>query len=287
MSTSSISEKILSKINKIRVLDGILDFSKASTQLDILIALSDNREVTLDELASRVERGKRQVSDAIRKMLRKGFVRYEEKNGEILITIGENGIEYLKTLSDILSVDIKDIKTILVSSKTEITENLGVYFYIYETLIALGVSKRPLSLNKLASIIGISPNRLESYLDLFVSQDTPQKNLFEKVYKVSYRILRIRRLTKTITCYKLSETGMKIFYRLPFYSRYKNSITMRFLTKFMLTPHYETALRRFIKFYIIGTIIAFFILLVPYGWIAVAVWLYFSIIAFFIMLREM
>ncbi len=286
MSSDTIKE-ILDKLSKLRILDNMLDFAKASTQLDILVALSDNKPVSLDELALKVGRGKRQVADAIRKMLRKGFVRYETKDNETLIMIDTNGLDYLKGISDVLSIDVKNLRTNLDSKKIEVTENIGAYFYVYETLTILGTAQRPLSLNKLASIIGISPNRLESYLDLFVSQDDMHKNIFEKVYKISYGILRFKRTPKTLTYYKLSEVGIKVFYKLPFYMRYKNSITMQFLTKIMFMPHYKTALNRFIKFYMIGTITILFMLLIPYGWILAAAWLFFSIITLFMISLEL
>ena len=283
--SNDVVRVMLNRLNKLRMLDSMLDFARASTQLDILIALSDNKPASLDELASRVGRGKRQVADAIRKMLSKGFVRYEERDGEMLIVIDENGLEYLKGVSDILSINIKDAKVVLDSKKADVTENIGIYFYAYEALTILGVAQHPLSLNKLASIMNISPNRLESYLDLFISRDGVQ-NIFEKVYKISYRILSFRHVPRTSAYYKLSELGMKIFYKLPFYIKYKNSIKMRFLMRIMFTPHYRTAFDRFVKFYIFGTIVAFFMLLIPYGWIFAAVWLYFSILAFSILSME-
>lgn len=279
--SDDIAKEVLNKLNKLRALDDMLDFARASTQLDILIALGDNKPISLDELASKVGRGKRQVADAIRKMLRKGFVRYEEKDGKMFIMIDENGLNYLKNISDVLSIGVKDIRTVLDSKKADVTENIGTYFYAYETLTILGIAQRPLSLNKLASIIGISPNRLESYLDLFVSRDEAHKNIFEKIYKISYGVLSFKHVSKTLTYYKLSELGMKIFYKLPFYMKYKNSITMRFLMKIMFTPHYRTAINRFMKFYIAGTVVAFFMLLIPYGWIFAALWLFFSVVTLF------
>jgi DNA-binding MarR family transcriptional regulator len=85
------------------------------------------------------------------------------------------------------------------------------FSYLYDVLVALGSSRGyELPLSTLASVTGLSPATLEDYLRPYVEEEP-------KLFK---RVVRSGRLGGRRVFYRLADSGLKVYHRLPEYVKY-------------------------------------------------------------------
>jgi len=187
-----------SKLELLRNIDSIIDFSRATAQLRILIAL-DKGSLTVDEIANRTGLRRKTVLDALRKLELKGVIC--RKNGKYVLTdMGKSIYEALSSLmynekSTLDLGNIKSFKPVLYDLYTDI---LSVS-YMLETVKLLGRKRRHSAcIDEIASKMGISKSTLETHLRGFTEGRT---KLLKKVDDKK----------EGCTIYELTELGLTLY----------------------------------------------------------------------------
>ena len=192
------------RLEILRNIDSVIDFSRATAQLRILIAL-DNAALTIDEIVKETRLRRKTVLDAIRKLEIKGLVKRE--GGKFMLS--KNGKAIYDALRSIVAgdeaprseLDVIRGLSVKPSIYDTYTDLLSV-IYMLKALKVLGsVSNHRLPLDKLASKVGVTPITLDNHLQRFV---TRKMKLFNR--------LEVGPGGKIV--YELNDAGLKLYQRL-------------------------------------------------------------------------
>ncbi len=212
---SGILQGLWPRIEKLRAIDEVIDFSRSVIQLRLFICLGLSRNgVTVDALVDTLGERRKAITDAIRKMRLKGLVATNEHG---VVTLTDRGKIYFSMLEDVLSVDNgrQRIRLCTDSSALNIetmARTLVVSKYLLAAVLKLGSSRnRQAPIRKLAKVMGLSQDRARSYLDMYVPV------IFYKVRNRTFRLSSLR--TRNETFYGLTFTGFKLYKRLCNYIR--------------------------------------------------------------------
>lgn len=188
----------------LRNIDSIIDFSRATAQLRILIAI-DKESLTVDEIVSRTGLRRKTVLDALRKLELKGVIK--RKDSRYLLTdMGRSIYETLNNLilSDETATDLSSVRSLKPFLYDLYTDVLSIA-YMLEVIKIIGKRNKPRAcVDELALKIGVSVATLENHLRRFSEGRTA---LFR----------RIDDKTKGCIVYELTELGSTLYRRL--YSR--------------------------------------------------------------------
>ncbi len=165
----------LRKIEILRSIDSVIDFSRATAQLRILIAL-DDRKLSVSEIVELTGLRRKTILDALRKLEIKGLVaRADDKfmlteQGRAIysalrsIVQGEEESEYF---TEVRAIGAKP-------ALYDVYNELLSVVYMLKVLEILGSrKKRSMPLDSLASKLGVSPPTLDSHLQRFTAPDIP------------------------------------------------------------------------------------------------------------------
>jgi len=229
--SKSITKRVAEKLQLLRKIDSIIDIGRSSVQLYILLLLGRrvNEEMTIHEITEAIGQRKRAVIDAIRKLESKGLIIRRENTYKL----SEEGLKVYQGLVSILAHDTKDVdvKAYSLGLVRDVARSLASYAYLYDVIIALALSpKNMLPLKTLAKIVGISPQRLDDYL--------------QSLQNLSSSTLLQRISVKKGVFYKLTEEGVKVFKSMPTYLKLKNNKGLRILALIARTGHPREVLRR-------------------------------------------
>lgn len=189
---------ILEKLDVLRSIDSIIDFSKATVQLRILIALGMGA-LTITDIVKVTGLRRKAILDAIRKLEIKGLVTrtsdtymLTRKGREIYNMLMKISMEFNSNGKGLdKNYKVRDAYIDLLSVS-----------YMLECLKILGRrGTKPLPLNKLASKIGLAPTTLEQHLKIYV--DNGNITLFERFVGRDGKIY-----------YRLSSMGLKLYNKL-------------------------------------------------------------------------
>ncbi len=220
------SAKVFTSLKLLKELDSIVDFSRSTNQLIIILYLFSKNDATPLSIISR-ELGisRKNILDSMRKLERKNLVTRIEKEGEIHFLLSETGRKYVNKLMSLLNGNVKDseiIKHLNVAARINIGHELITAYRLYRALVTLGLSeKQYLHVRELAESMGLSIDRAKSYLDAF---STSPAKLFRRV------------TTTKGTYYKLAKNGLNILYKTPHYTWFKKNRIYRFLARLYKTP---------------------------------------------------
>ncbi|HDI46822.1 MAG TPA: hypothetical protein ENF82_03340 [Candidatus Methanomethylia archaeon] len=278
----SISEFFL-RLQKLREIDDVVDLSRSSMQLEVLLFMGSKRKVSIDELSQGLSFRRKALNDTLRKLINKKLI---ERTEDDCFALTEKGENYLRELSRIVGGGENYAK--LKGSAEEVgrerlrmlVKELATSLYIYNVIVSLGMSKsHEQSLSSLSKLVGLSEVRLKSYLDLFTK--TPSRDLrlfysYEKPSRLSGIIAKLKGTRpKCKTYYRLSDQGLSVYYRLPHYMKFKRNIFFRIIQMITRTGHPEAAIRRIFYITILGTVSSFVALLFPpFGYLLAAGWLF-------------
>ncbi|MGC8563697.1 MAG: hypothetical protein ACP5LZ_02235 [Fervidicoccaceae archaeon] len=204
------------KLSLLRELDETIDFSKSTIQIEIMFVFMISKEkMTPSKLVELLDERRKAVLDALRKMQLKGIIKKEgEEDGEPVYALTETGEEYSKKLMEVLGLKEGDHH----SSGGEVEPNrekiavlkrmIGLY-HIYNAIVYLAnTPENKMDLHKLSSLVGLSPERMKSYLDAY---SRPPIRVFRRSSSPVSRL----------TFYKLEKEGWNIYYRSPHYLQLK------------------------------------------------------------------
>ncbi len=310
---------LIGRIDKLRNIDKLIDISKSTIQIEILLTLSRS-DMTSAEIAKVTCQRRKAITDAMRKLRMKGLVD-EVMEGEtsksVKYTLTSSGRNCLNMLLN-LTHSNNDMKALDSTVGTHIRMNdswlkgnvpapnqhviptsvlntvdastFPIAAVTSEIVMALGSEKgNAMSCKRLAQILGLSEQRVESYLEVYLN-GTPK--LFRQymeyprwVRVLSKLGLKIRQ-KKMQSFYGLTSEGLQYFYRLPSYSKLKHSLSYRILSMLTKTTHPRVMLKRLTIMLCIGGALSIGSLLIPFGYITTSVWLFTTVFIGSIMMLD-
>ncbi len=280
-----IDDTFLEKLRKIKEIDKVVDISRSTIQLEILLYLGVREKASIDDLVAGLSYRRKAITDALRKLIKKNLVVKDQSSEEF--ELSNTGRKYFNELLRILGYKntmkgIHEIKKSMnpTSRLKNMINEISTAYYLHETLICLGSSpKHEASIETLSSIVNLSPQRLRSYLDLFANKSNPELRLLKKIYRNTLftnilSLLGVKR-SKVKVYYGLTKQGLGILRKLPTYIKLKRNVFLRILFKLTRSCHPKEAHRKMLLLLCGGTILAYALtILRPWGvWIA-AIWLY-------------
>ena len=199
------------RLDLLRKLDSIIDFSKSTIQLQIVLALALNGDkLSTSKLSRIVGERRKAVLDALRKLEYKGLIRRVNNvdSSEIVYELSDLGKAFTKGLVKLLNSSTGNTHAynllgdeLTVSQRITLRSRLVEAGYAYKALVALSLAPRhSLPARILSKSLGISTERLISYMDLFT---TPPQRIFKKVLKPDGTII-----------YRLDTEGVKLLARI-------------------------------------------------------------------------
>ena len=211
MDRRSLSSLDNSRLELLRKLDSIIDFSKSTIQLQIVLALALNGEhLSTSKLSRIVGERRKAVLDALRKLEYKGLIRRVNggEPGEIVYELTDLGRAFTRGLTGLLGSSLGSARAfntlseeLTVSQRITLRSRLAEAGYAYKALVALSLAPRhSLPARVLARSLEISTERLISYMDLFT---TPPQRIFRKMLRPDGTII-----------YRLDAEGSKLLARI-------------------------------------------------------------------------
>lgn len=214
------------RLDLLRYLDSIIDFSRATSQLELILYLNSvKRPVTTDELATAFNYSKKAVLDSLRKLEKKGLI-FKEKDGEELkVSLSEKGKEFATKIVDLLkpvSSTLGDAQ-LSVPVRINIAREIMTGVNLYRLVVYLGLIKpnKPIPVKDLIKIIGLSKNDLDVLLTSFTQ---PPTKLFRAVKASDEDALL------------LDKQGFELLRKTHHYKMYVSSLLYKLLVKLTGTP---------------------------------------------------
>jgi len=221
---------------KLKELDSLIDFSRATIQLDIVLALRDSEEgLSSEALASKLRQRRKAVLDALRKLEHKGLV---ERDEDGLYHLTELGLRFLNELENLMNKNAayrgsRDVLSVKPSIK-EFVLRLMLNNIIYEIIMIVGGSrKHMISAKKLSRILGLSVSRIDNYIEYLNS--TLKTTVIRKV--------RIKKLFGKEEYYKLTRHGEKVYRSLLSHPRHRKFLK-RLTSKLLGAHHVSLILKK-------------------------------------------
>jgi len=261
----------------------MIDLSKSTLQLDILLAINNRGEASPADIASAIGQRRKAVTDALRKLRNKGLVEATSEGSKTsTYRLTENGKECISMLCRFIAGEKSGHAVGTAKGETQgrqqakpappnegvdvqrkIGTDLPLAAVLSRVLFALGMAKgNCLSLKSLSDIMGLSHQRTESYLEAFMNweQKLFRRYMDEPGWVKALRRLGLRAGTKRLEpVYALTQEGLQQFYRLPSYMRLKRSLAYRVLSRITATPDPHGIFRRIgLAFLITGMLLLVF-----------------------------
>lgn len=242
-----------SVLDILRRIDQEIDFARGYLQLSILLELGKNSEgLTIRDLARRLSERNKSVADALRKMVQKNIVTKTKNGGDYEIyTLTDHGKVLYENLSKILGNNLETPQAYYrkkVVTPQEFVLELIKKDYIVDAIIAIASSKKgALNINEIAEAMGLSTQRAQAYLEVFCGRDAPLRifrRIDMKLHNVEQNniVSPFKKLMSMLrnhgkAYYMLTDDGLTIFHKLPFYTKYATSRTGKILRKLFGNLH--------------------------------------------------
>ena len=297
------------RINQLRSIDKLVDISKSTIQIDIMLNLSKG-EMTSAEIAKEIGQRRKAITDAMRKLRVKGIVDevVDQENGKSSkYKLTASGLACLESLLEFtgsssghaslglerkaddfgalgalpkenpVTINQPANSKVLTGSYNDLN-SFPMAAVLSELIMILGTAKENIMTRKdLAKAVGLSEQRTESYLEVYLNGNP---RLFRK-YAESPKMTRLAtqlgvplKTRKTETVYGLTNEGLQYFYRMPSYARLKQSVVYKLLSKITRTSHPKSIFKRLTMMLCGGGALSVASLLLPFGYIASAIWLF-------------
>lgn len=229
-------------LEKLRLIDSIVDFARGHIQFSIILTTLDDGYVIPDYAAEKLKLSRKSVIDAIQKLKKKGLL-YKSKSN--VYTLTEKGKKFASLLMETLS-SLSPVGSI---------DKIIEAYKISETILLVGTStKEWVNIKEIAKYLAMKPEQLEKIIETKAS-----------------KILKTRKFSGN-TYVALTYEGTEL-YELLLESIKLGPLTAKTLTLMTGTLDPRDALRRFMIVYLLISILVFLELTQPpYGIISAIVW---------------
>ncbi len=215
----------INKLLLLKELDKVIDFSKASNQLIIILNLyALNKFVSVSELIKITGFNRKTILDSLRKLQKKNLIVKKEINHEIHVALSEYGKEYMKNLLAILipKEEIDDDIILRTATRLALYHELNLSICLYKLVTNIGINDdKNHEVSKIMSSSGCDANKIRIILASFTRNPTRVFRLCERKGKKYIR---------------LDKKGYELLYKTYHYKAYIWSKTYRFLLKIFRTP---------------------------------------------------
>jgi len=246
------SDRFTEKLRQLAEIDSVVDIGRARVQLEILLKLGENDEgLTSREIAEKTGYRRKTVLDALRKLIGKGLVTHEDD----VYKLTSEGINLYRGLLEVLDIPTQHLKYAPTHKMQplEFARDIATYDFLNDAIIALGAAKNnELPLTILSEIAGISPQRMEDYLEKFTKG---RVKLFKRYIKKPW-LSRLLGRGRGVVYYRLTSEGLKAYYRLPHYLKMKHNTAAKILQYIARSGHPKLVLKRLALIMAIGSSIA-------------------------------
>lgn len=213
-----------SRLVLLKHLDSVIDFSRATNQLELILFLySARRPVSIDEIASTLGYSKKAVLDSLRKLERKELVIKEKDEKEVVVSLSSKGTDFVSKIFELLKPITAMESALAVSVRLNLAKEVLTGVNLYKVIVYAGLVKPgyPVTVNEIEKALGITKNELEVLLNSFTQ---PPAKLF--------KIIR----TNEKEAIMLDKQGLEILKRTAHYKAYVTSKLYRNLVKLIRTP---------------------------------------------------
>lgn len=260
---------IRKRISLFKELDSMIDFSKSSYQLDIVVFMGCiGKPVSIDAIISVLGVDRKQILDAVRKLRLKGMV--DVKNGFYILT--ETGKRFYDVLIKDLIVGVTDMKGD--GDVVRLVRRFRSVATAIDVIRLIGVWGRPLKLHKVAKSFNTNVAGLLELLSPFI-RDIGGDDI---IRLIDCREGYLRK--KIVRCLTLSRSGIDIVRGMPEVKKYR--ILYRMVGYITRSLTLEKAFERLLIYIAIVSTAMIALQRTPYGKIALVVG--FAAITFFISL---
>lgn len=233
-----MGEKLGSIVEKLRIIDGIIDFARGDVQLSIMLLAAEKGRVIPDYASEQLQISRKSIIDAIQKLKKKKLLERGEGNVYLLT---ERGKRFADMLVDVLS-------------KIPVRTTPRDYYIVNETVLLVGTSmKEWVSLDTIARKLGMHPSRL--------------RRILEAHGKELFKFRSVFGMTQVALTYDGGQ-----MYELLLESIKMGPLTAKTLALMTGTLDPREALRRFLLAYIVISILVFVELTSPIGVISGSAW---------------
>ena len=248
---------LMSRLSVLRELDSFIDFARGWLQLRIVLALGSQGSMPAKDIAAILDERYKAVLDALRKLAAKGLVVKEADGGMDMYRLSDTGLAFYRKLVEVLGagniyrvprVSREERRDIL----NDIITNIIRYTHLAEAILALGTAKNfSLTLSDIATAMKLSIERTKTYLDMFCDRKKSVR-LFARLEKESKLLKTLAYLLKplhikirtSVEVYRLTDEGLTVFYRLPYYAKYRKSIAAKVISRLFGSAHPRIVLKK-------------------------------------------
>lgn len=243
-----------SRLQVLRELDSVIDFARGFLQLRIVLCLGLRGSMTSRDIAAVLGERQKSVVDAIRKLVSKGLIIKESDGGLDLYRLSDTGLDFYRRLQSVVGdgwrhrVTKEERREMIVDIAAALTK----YTHLMDALIAVATSRDgELSLADIADAMKLGIDRAKTYIEMF-SDKRSGIRMFKRVERSSTMLETLAKILKpfginiktTVTLYRITEEGLTIFYKQPYYLKYKKSLAGRIVTKIFGSAHPRIVLKR-------------------------------------------
>jgi len=243
-----------SRLQMLRELDSVIDFARGYLQLRIVLCLGSRNSLSTRDIASLLSERQKSVVDAIRKLVAKGLVARESDGGVDLYKLSDSGLEFYRRLQSIVGdgyryrVSREERREMVLDIASEMTR----YTHLADAIIAIATSKNgELTLADIADAMKLGVDRARTYIEMF-SERRGGVRVFKRVEKTSKLLAALAKILKplkiniktTTISYRITDEGLAIFYRQPYYLKYKKSLASKIATKVFGSAHPRIVLKK-------------------------------------------
>ena len=239
LGTAQVS--LFERLNQLKQIDGMVDISKSTLQLEILFALNEMSSATVADITSSLGERRKAITDALRKLKNKGLV--EQSVDGKFYSLTRDGERCMKVLSDFLG---GGCRVNISAPRAEHLDALPLASVASQIVAIMGTAKGcRMSLREIAQAIGLSPQRAQSYMDLYVDGEPKLFKRYVDETPLSRALSRLGiKLRRYETYYALTKEGIAQFYRLPTYTKLRQSLAYRVLSRITGTNNPKSIFRR-------------------------------------------
>ncbi|MEM1628906.1 MAG: ArsR family transcriptional regulator [Desulfurococcaceae archaeon] len=213
------------KLTLLKHLDSVIDFSRATSQLELILYLySTRKSLSVDELATMLGYSKKAVLDSLRKLEKKGLIIKEKQLDELTISLSDKGIDFVSRMIELLRpTSIPGETSLPVPVRLNLAKEIVRSINLYRIIVYMGLVEpdRSIPVRNIAKILDIGKDDLYVLLNSFTQ--TPMR-LFKLVKANGEDALL------------MDKQGMELLRKTIHYRVYVTNKLYRYLVKLTNTP---------------------------------------------------